>query len=239
MRNEIPLTDDAVMEGFKMKRGRNMGEKGVALITVVILMGICIALVTTLIYMVTVGTKASGSQKRYKSALEASYAGLDVVTQIIAARSDVASFLTGSISTLGITSSIPAACSGTAYASGLPAPYSGITAKIMTASSTWVAGTCGDGSMNISSTNYDFIFPMGTNPQFNVYAKIVDVVEGNTGAGGNAFGHKLYTNPVASTSNEIQTWSIPYHYTLEIASQNTVTSASPGERTQLSVLYQY
>ena len=153
----------------------------------------------------------------------------------------MASFLTGSISSLGVTSNIPAACNGTSYSSGLPVSYTGVTAKIMTASSTWSAGTCGDTSLDTDGTKYDFMFPMGTSPQFNVYAKIADVIEGNTGSGGNAYGHNLYTNPVASaSSSEIQTWSIPYLYTLEITSQNTATtSASSGERTRLSVLYQY
>ncbi len=215
------------------------GERGVAMITVLMLSAICIVILTTLIYMTTMGTKASGSQKRYKTALEASYAGLDVATQVIAARADVASFITGSVTSLGFISKIPAACSGNAYSSGLPVAFTGAAAKIMTASSTWAAGSCGDTSLLANSTSYDFVFKMGTSPQFNVYTKIVDVIEGNTGAGGNVLGHRLTTTQVASSTSEIQSEVIPYLYTLEIDSENTITSQTANERSGLSVLYQY
>src|SRR5512135_419685 len=136
-------------------------ERGVALITVLMLSAICIVLVSTLVYMTMMGTKASGSQKRYKTALEASYAGLDVATQIIQARGDVASFITGSISSLaGFKSNVPADCSGMAYGTGLPIPFTGAAAKIMTASTTWTVGSCGDTSLSTSGTSYDFIFKM-------------------------------------------------------------------------------
>jgi Tfp pilus assembly protein PilX len=215
-------------------------EHGVALITVLMLSAICIVLVSTLMYMTMMGTKASGSQKRYKTALEASYAGLDVATQIIQARADVASFITGSISSLaGFQSNVPAACSGTANNSGIGVAFTGVAAKIMTASSTWAPGSCGDTSLSTSGASYDFIFTLGTSPQFNVYTKIVDVVEGNTGAGGKVYGHRLTTTQVASTTNEIQSGNIPFLYTLEIDSENTATSQTANERSGLSVLYQY
>ncbi|HIC97432.1 MAG TPA: hypothetical protein EYP11_03420 [Aquificaceae bacterium] len=46
-------------------------ERGIALVTTLLLGAIALALVGTLLYMITTGTRISGTEKRYSTALEA------------------------------------------------------------------------------------------------------------------------------------------------------------------------
>ena len=67
---------------------------------------------------------------------------------------------------------------------------------------------------------------------YRVYSKIVDTVDGNSGADEGL----LKTAVVNSGSGEVTVVSVPYLYTIEVLSQAT---ANPTERSKLSVLYQY
>jgi hypothetical protein len=44
-------------------------EKGIVLVVVLVLSAVALALMTAMIYMITIGTQISGLQKRYKTAL--------------------------------------------------------------------------------------------------------------------------------------------------------------------------
>ena len=54
-------------------------QKGIALVTSLMLTLISLTLVMFLMYMITSSVKLSGANKRYKTALEASYGGVDIV----------------------------------------------------------------------------------------------------------------------------------------------------------------
>ncbi len=56
-------------------------NKGMALVTALMLTLISLTIVMYLLYMVTAGVKQSGAGKRYKTALEASYGGVDIMTK--------------------------------------------------------------------------------------------------------------------------------------------------------------
>ncbi len=212
-------------------------ERGVALLMVLILSAVSLMLVAALLYMITIGTRASGMQKRYRNALEAGIAGSDITNIVIGLRGDntaISNFISNS---LGGSLNISPNCSGTVYSSGTGSVVYGVAAKILSSSTTW-NNNCGTTSLSADPTNYDFTFPLGTSPQFKVYAKIVNVVEGNTSNAGTAgSGHQLVTSPVVGNSNEIPTPTIPYQYTIEIDAENAASDS--GSRAKLSVLYQY
>jgi hypothetical protein len=67
---------------------------------------------------------------------------------------------------------------------------------------------------------------------YTVYTKIVDTVEGNSGADEGL----VKTAVVNAGSGEVTVVSVPYLYTIEILSQSTTNAT---ERSKLSVLYQY
>jgi hypothetical protein len=232
--NDVMESPDAPRGALSLQR---KSENGVVLLMVLILSAIALAIMTALIYMITIGTQTSGMQKRYRTALEAGIAGSDVLAQVIEARGDISS-----LTALSPNITVPAACTGTSINSGVP--YTGIQTKIMTS----MTGTSGTANWSAScnsylktdptnSTTYDLTFNVGNNPQYTVYAKIVDTVEGNTG-GAHSSGSNLHSKGVVATygSGEIEVMSIPYLYTIEIDAENA--SSSSKERAKLQVLYQ-
>ncbi|MCX5716926.1 MAG: hypothetical protein NTW44_01185 [Nitrospirae bacterium] len=214
-------------------------EKGIALVMVLILAAISLSIMTALIYMLVGGTKTSGIQKRYKTALEAGIGGSEVTYQLVSLRGESANqqafinklnavglSLNASVTTpVGCTRSGAAACS--TYAA-----YTGLAAKLNLPTLCWTG--C-DSSVTITpgtNTTYDMQFDLGTTTTYRVYAKIVDTVEGNSG------GDEGLTKGgvVSSNSGEVTVQSKPYLYTIEIDAENPNNS---DERAKVSVLYQY
>ncbi len=79
------------------------------------------------------------------------------------------------------------------------------------------------------ATSYDMTIDLGA---YRVYTKIVDTVDGNSGADEGL----LKTAVVNAGSGEVTVVSVPYLYTIEVLSQSTTNAT---ERSKLSVLYQY
>lgn len=187
-------------------------ERGIALVMVMILSTIMLAIMAGLIYMVTSGTQISGIQKRYKTALEASTGGAEVIYLMIGKRGDPEL----SLATFNINAS--STC---------------LTDKLNKNTSSW-DGSCNK-SLTIdpsSSSTYDMTFQLGTSPVYTVYSKIVDTVEGNSGGDEGL----LKSGVVSSNTGEVTVKSIPYLYTIEIHTEN---ASNPAERAKLSILYQY
>jgi hypothetical protein len=207
-------------------------EKGIALLMVIILTAVALGIMTTLIYMITTGTRVSGLQKRYKTALEAGKGGADLFYQVIALRGETsgqASFLSN-INTFGLNSSVTSttACTGTSGGT----TYEGIVAKMMTSSTTWSG--C-NSSLTIDPSDpdsYDMKADLGTGPKYTVYAKIVAVSDGNSGGDEGL----LNKGVVSANTGEVSVMSIPFLYAVEVVSEN---AANPNERAKLSILYQY
>jgi hypothetical protein len=232
-------------QGVFVTPSSRRSESGVALVIVLVLAAVSLTLITALLYLITVGAQTSGAQKRYRTALEAGLAGSDIVKQVIAVRGDntaIGTFL-GNLTGLNAAQNATlSACTGTAYSSGTGLTVTGAAAKLMTSTPTW-GTTCGYTDFSAGPAdpahplgNYDFTFQLGTSPSFNVYVKIVDAREGNTGSTG---GHTLVRKGVVANiggGGEISSQSIPYLYTFEVDCENT---ASPSERAKFSVLYQF
>jgi hypothetical protein len=207
-------------------------EKGAVLVVVLVLSAVALMLMTALIYMITTGTKISGLQKRYKTALEAGHGAADVFYQVIAMREYQTLDLNSFTGNLGLNAVIndPPACTGTSGGT----TYHGIAAKMMTADTTWDVTGCNK-SLNIDPgdpTTYDMKAELGTTTKYNVYAKIVATSGGNSGADTGL----LNKGVVSANTGEVTVQSIPYLYTMEVVSENT---ANPDERAKLSILYQY
>jgi len=58
-------------------------EKGIALITALMFTTLALVISMSLLYMVISGTKTTGALKRYKTALDATYGGVDLITKEI------------------------------------------------------------------------------------------------------------------------------------------------------------
>jgi len=188
-----------------MKTLRN--ENGFAMVFVLILAAIALAMTLAMLLMVSGGSYVSGQQKRFRTAVEAGRGGMEAMFQLISNRGNP----DNTLYSLQNAASIQAKLAG---------PTTG-------------AGWLGLDSSSVidpdTPTSYDMTIDLGA---YRVYTKIVDTVDGNSGADEGL----LKTGVVNSGSGEVTVVSVPYLYTIEVLSQST---ANPTERSKLSVLYQY
>jgi hypothetical protein len=192
-------------------------EKGIALVIVLILSLVALATISSLIFMITTGTQLSGLQKRYKTSLEAGLGAADVTYQVISSRGDP--------SIPGLSNfNIPAENVGGVNC---------LNFKLNNPTSAWSASCDNTLTINPNNVNtYDVTLELGANPVWDIYTKIADTVEGNSGADLGL----VKTGVVSAGTGEVPVVSMPYLYTLEVYSEN---QNNPSERAQLSILYQY
>ncbi|MCR4309400.1 MAG: hypothetical protein NUW14_05160 [Deltaproteobacteria bacterium] len=188
-----------------MKYLRN--EKGFAMVFVLILAAISLAMTLAMLMMVSRGSFLSGQQKRYRTAVEASRGGMEAMFQLISNRGNPDNTLYSLQNTAAIQAKLAGPTTGAGWAG-------------LNSSSTIDPG---DG------TSYDMSIDLGA---YRVYTKIVDTVDGNSGADEGL----VKTAVVNAGSGEVTVVSVPYLYTIEVLSQSTV---NPTERSKLSILYQY
>ncbi|MGB9712752.1 MAG: pilus assembly protein PilX [Dissulfurimicrobium sp.] len=200
-------------------------EKGVALITAMLLAVIGLLMIGGLLVMVQSGIWSSGSQKRYQTALEASYGILDIMTKDVIPRA-ISNTAGASLSSLGNYGGLLNAQASDAC----------FTAKLTTLNTGTNWNTCGLGNLLNPTTNPDlafrFQFP-ASQPDITVFAKIVDTVPGNSSQSD----VQLEGEGVATSGGGVVVpQHLPYMYRIEIQGQNAV---NPRENAQLSVLYAY
>jgi hypothetical protein len=199
-----------------MKILRN--ERGIALVTALMLTLVSLTIVMGLLYLITRGVQLSGAQKRYRTALEASYGGAELVTKEIIPlvfqnfSSNLKTQVAG-LSTLE-TSSIDC-----------------LRAKLRQPTALWPSACS---QTHNSKTGPDVSFELkGTgNQPFKVYTKIVDTIVGNSDIGG----LQLEGSGVAEGSALITPQHFPYVYRMEVQGERT---SAATEQANLSVLYAY
>ncbi len=226
-----------------MKLIRN--EKGVALVMVIIIALIGLAMVSTLLFMVTQGTRISGFQKVYRTTDEAGLGGAQIATQFIT--NNMINLSSGMPLTpiaagwlrVFITNGNPDACLNDkltltrgAWDTADPKYFwsncAGARALAIDADQT------PDFTFCTNSVSEDCSNPIdATIPNFKVYTKIIDTVRGNTGVG--LGGGKLGGAGVVSTmEGEITPPPIPSLYRIEVQAQD---ATNPQQRSKYSVLY--
>lgn len=224
-----------------MKHIRN--EKGIALVMVLILSIIALAIISALLYLVTQGTKFSGSFKRYETAREAGIGGAEIIAALIGNR--------GELDVTGIVT-FPKRCDcgdpdivgDSTFSDGtvLTGAYICLCAKMCDPAytgATYNWGVCTNGTGLDPNDNPDMQLTLlsnpldATSPSYQVSAKIVDLTRGNTDLSGEDLGG---TGVVASTAGVIPSPQLPYLYRIEV---NSESSASVLERSRLSILYAY
>lgn len=212
-------------------------NEGMALMMVLVIAAVSLAVVSSMIAILLSGTKISGSQKRFTTALEAGKGGEAIVFEFIGTRNDLRQQLKTAINF------------ETGYTGTATIADSCIYDKLNNSTENWndcpavAAKTFIDPS---KKDTYDFKFALG---DYAVYGKIVNTIEGNTGSQqpsgggkeGDAYGGVTSQGGGSgkggiSGSGEIPVMPIPALYVIELQSQH---SSIPSERAQLSILYQY
>jgi len=200
-------------------------QDGIALVTSLMLTLISLTIVLALLYMVTQSTKVSGQSKRYKTALEASYGGSEVVTK------DIFPFIMRNYSSSTLKDDLEGAAGFGAVSLSLNTTQSCLQKKLTKATSDWPIDC---DSSPFASKNPDFNIKLSAvsgNP-FTVYSKIVDTVVGNSNIGG----LQLEGAGVAESQNVLTPQHFPYVYRLEIQGQR---ENNPTAQATIEVLYAY
>lgn len=213
--------------------GAAHNEDGIALVTSLMLTLITLAIIVSLLYMVTSGIQRSGANKRYKSALEASYGGANIVMKDLIPLI----FQNYSAPSTTFTNAIEGAYNtGTPTTMVWPSPSSMpqwqkcLQTKLTQPTSNW--GTCSYTLNPASSPDFQLTLPGTSGTTFNVFSKIVDTVPGNT----DTSGLQLIGSGVTEAQSVINPQHIPYVYRIEtVAVRNT----NAAEKSNLSVLYAY
>ncbi|RNC69863.1 MAG: pilus assembly protein PilX [Desulfuromonadales bacterium] len=210
-------------------------DKGVALVTALMLTLISLTIIMTVLYLLTQGTRLTASQKRYQNSLEAAYGGVEffgkeILPRLITPAIDqtmTSAVLTDIQNDYPITVSLPSTASN----------ISCLQQKLSLPFGSWT--NCASANKTSSPKDSpDMTFtlpgPLGQSG-FNVYAKVVDTQSGNTDTSGLEL---VVGGNVAAGSNAVINpgQQVPYMYTLELQGEKEV---SPEERARLSVLYAY
>jgi hypothetical protein len=208
-------------------------EKGLALVTVLVLSLICLSVISTLLYMVIQGTRFSGFYKRYETAREAALGGAELGADLILDRGAL------SVPGLALTST---SGSFTSCDCGDPDDPNDnldnfgagvrtcLCDKLCDATADWPACSF---TLNPTDTPDLWFDLTGINTTYRVSVKIVDTIRGNSDLSGEELGG---TGVVSSTSGLITAPPMPYLYRVEINSEDT---GDLEERARYSALYAF
>jgi hypothetical protein len=226
--------------------GAARNENGIALVTSLMLTMVTLIMILSLLYMVKGGIQRSGANKRYKSALEASYGGAnitmkDLIPLVMQNYSATSATFNGAIQGAYQNNNN----NGGNYNVGAEVIFSSnmsqwqtcLQFKLKNPTSTWSTSPmhCPSASSTMNPTispDFQLTLPGTNSTPFTVYSKIVDTVTGNT----DTSGVNLQGSGVTESSSYIAPQHYPYIYRIEIQAER---QQNPLEKSELSVLYGY
>ena len=176
---------------------------------------IALAVMASLMYIMVSGTRISGLNKRFTTALEAGKGGQAIVLQFIGTQNQLSNDLKNSIN----------------WSSGISSEC--LIDKLNEWTKDWPSGC--DDLVTIDpgdDQSYDFEFDL---VDYTIYSKIVETIKGNTGVGsqGKAWGG----DAVTGGGSAIDVVPVSYVYTIQLDARRSTNF--DGEKALLSILYQY
>lgn len=197
-------------------------QKGIALITSLMLTLICLSIVMAMYYLIGQGVQTSAGQKAYRTANEASYGGADIVLK------NVVPLVFQGLSSASIRNEFTGSLN-LQFPSGSTCLHDKLTLKTSkwptSCSQTLDAKTSPDISFTLNAVS-------ATAVPYKVSTKIVDTISGNT----DISGLQLEGAGVAESSSVITPQHFPYVYRLEVQAERSVNAK---EQASLSVTYAY
>lgn len=195
---------------------------GIALVTALVMTLISLTIIMAVMYMITQNIQQTGAVKRYKTALEASYGGTDMVMkefvpEVLKNIGAPKAFLESTYSALNLSVMTTDSC---------------LNDKLTKETSAWGSG-CSSSTTPKANADFMFQLPSATGGQpYAIYSKIVDTIFGNT----DQSGLQLEGAGVAESLSVITPQHVPYVYRLEIQAEKTTNAT---EQANMSVLYAY
>jgi len=211
-------------------------EKGIALVTSLMLTMITLVITMVMLYMVTQSIKTSGAEKAYKTALDAGLGGVDIVTK------DALPYLLSATGSYDATKGYYIGKLGTdmnlnsllSHADDGHLNDACLNAKL-TSAPPWAA--CGPDSTNLDATiapDISFILKSAvqasTATGYRISAKIISTTMGSSDLSGREY------NTSGTTGAPGGDVGSPYIYRLEVTGER---ESNPKERANLTVLYAY
>jgi hypothetical protein len=201
---------------------RTLDNKGMALVTALMLTLITLVMIMGLMFVITNNLKSGGATKTYRNVTEAAYGGSDLIMQDIIPR-----LMTPTLSDM---TNISGEYSGIGLNFGNSAC---VTTKLNKSRSDW--GACSNTLNSKVQPDVTFNLSASTGQSFTVYSKIVDTSPGipyiPTPPGGLLIGGGVAESSAGTTTNLAH-----YIYRIEITGERT---SNPLERSHLSILYEY
>ena len=198
-------------------------NKGIALVTTLMITLISLTIVMALMYMITSGTKMSAQHRKYKSSLEASYGGTEIVTK------DVFPLVLRNYSSTTLNSDITTTFGGINMQ--VVTSQNCLQSKLTKPTANWPSG-CSSLSDPKKSPDIQFSLSAFTGNPFVVYSKIVDTTSGNS----DLSGLQLEGSGVAEGSSVLTPQHFPYVYRLEVQGER---QGSETTKANIEVLYAY
>ncbi len=213
-------------------------EKGIALVTSLLLTLIAVGIIMMLMTTVITGLKTSAVNKRYKNVVQAAYGGVSLSVNEFIPRLNSAIF--GNYSS-GTDSGLSLLKQEYASNINLEIPDAGcLREKLDNATENW-SSSCSKTLNPKDNPDMTFVLKADishfkTNPGFRVFTKIVATpVKGNTDKADLPNLRKA-ENVIESAETESTGVTIPTTYRLEVQAEQ---EANPRERANISVLYAY
>jgi hypothetical protein len=211
-------------------------NKGIALVTSLLFTLISLGIVMALLTIVTQGTRVSGANKSYKTAIDAGYGAVDIVTRDI-----LPSIFSGNYDDIYRGHLADAISLSLAYPLGAC-----FTQKVGSSTPLWTACS-GQPTSSLPKQSTDLTFNLkATNDPvgYKVYTKITDTRCGGDTAAGQPCSNSDTSgidyldagSGVASSSGSVTPQHRPAYYRIEVQSER---ASNPKEKSQLSVLYAY
>lgn len=214
-------------------------KKGIALITALLFTLLSLGIVMTLLYMVILGTKVTGAEKRYKTALEASYGATELIAK------DILPSIFKNYTTAASIATVPASF----YGVSLAIPDSSCLAqKTQKPTLLWNSTLCtAPSKTSTPSESPDMTFNLKASNDstgYKVYSKIVDTrcggdpTKGQTCSNSDSSGIDYLDGGggVTGGGGVVQPQPRPAFYKIEIQGER---ASNPREKSKLSVLYAY
>ncbi len=211
-----------------MKCIRN--EKGIALVTSLLLSLIALIIVLAVLYLVTQGIQGSGASKRYSTALQASYGGVDVFTKNI-----IPEIVSGTI-----TSTLESNLHDVLNPQFDDTHPNCLSQKLLNSTADWdTSSVCGaDAKINDPKQHPDATFTLAglpLQPNYTIYTQVVDTVKGNSDT--SSYSDYLDSGSgVTGSSTSVSPMHMPALYTIEVQGEKQTNAT---EKARLSVLYMY
>jgi len=197
-------------------------NKGIALVTSLMLTLISLTIVMALLYMTTSSIKSSAQYKKYKTSLEAAYGGTEIMTK------DVFPLIMQNYSSATLSATV----SSNFSTLNMQVPSQKcLEAKLTQPTKNWPA-ECSRTPTVKSGFDLSFELSATTGNPFVVYSKIVDTTTGNS----DVSGIQLEGAGVAEGNTVLTPQHFPYLYRVEVQGER---ENSPSAQANIEVLYAY